>query len=118
MDCSKVVIRLIEYFRDGYRRDSFCFFSRSIDTLREELREKYFDKFREGKDYYSDDAQKRPRTVDFISAVKLEVLLQLRERKPIDFSASNGSINDPHNLVDRSIENLRRLGYGYLIDGK
>lgn len=117
MDCSQIVKDVIAHFQEGYRIHWQDFFGRSCDVLRKELRENYFDDFRKGKNYYSDDSHPRPKTTDFISVVKLEILLDLAQGKKIDFNANNGTIHDPNNLIGRSLESLRRIGYGYLVDG-
>lgn len=117
MDCRDVVVEIAQYFAEGYRREGFMFFTRDYKELSDRLRDEYFHEERESMDYFRHDAPTRPRTPDFVEAVKFECMND--ERNGSGFFSFNGTgIEDPYDIVGRALNKLRRMGYRHLIDGE
>ncbi len=111
MDCKAVISEIADYFVIGYSREGMSFFSRPLDALKNSLREKYFDSYREELKKKNEGNFLVPRTGNFISVVYAEILEDIFKDKDFKASISNG-------LVDRVFANLRDRGYGYLFENE
>lgn len=120
MDCKKVVVEVANYFAEGYRRDRFGFFSRELDkNFYEQIRE-IINEEREGKDYSACNAPLRPRTSYFIDTVRFIAIADSRDMegdgRDFKFLVDNGNVEDPYDVIGRSLMEFERLGYGYLLN--
>ena len=105
MDCRAIVLDIANYFSTGFSNHGISFFTQSSEPLKKRLRIEYFDEYRRAK------RDQTPRTGHFISAVYVEILKDLTDKKDLKESISNG-------LVDRVFENLKAIGYNHLLDNE
>lgn len=111
-----MVVEIAKYFAEGHRREGFMIFTRDYKELSDRLRDGYFSDEREKGNYLSEWAPTRPRTPDFVEAVKFECMNDERNGRGFFFSVNGIGIEDPNDIVGRALNKLRRMGYRYLIE--